>query len=192
MYNQSVTKDWVMELPFRMQSVLIAALRGYDHAPKDDPSKLVSRSIRSLVLHNADPTNTFITQDIPDEKITNQFLWDIDAYPLHFVCHTMHAIEIIGYKHPDQNVRSWYRDFYWKLAKAFHLNYETEEQLDVRLGTTKEEERIRQARNAEFVKTVNENFVEVVNKPRNRRRNVWDAGTGTSHGGRTRTYSGSS
>lgn len=181
-----------MELPFRMQSVLLAALRGYDHAPKDEPSKLISRSIRSLVLNNADPSNTFITQDIPSSETTSKFLWDIDAYPLHFVCHTMHAIEIIGYKHPEEKIRTWYRDYYWKLAKAFHLNYETEEQLDIRLGTTNAETKIREDRIVELAKTINNNFVEVVNKTRNRRHNVWDAGTGTSHGSRSRKYSGSS
>lgn len=185
--NQSVTKDWVMELPFRMQSVLLAALRGYDHAPKDDPSKLITRSIRSLILNNADSSNTFITSSIPDNKISEQFLWDIDGYPLHFIMHTTHAIEIIGYKYSDDEaeIKSWYREYYFKLCKAFHLNPETEGQLDVRLGVTDEEIIVREERWQNFGKLMSKTVLKKSSKK-------WDAGTGTSHGNRTREYSGSS
>lgn len=189
MYNQSVTKDWVMELPFRMQSVLMAALRGYDQATKDDPSKLISRSIRSLVLNNADPSNTFITSDIPDTKISEKFLWDIDCYAMHFVMHTAHAIEIIGYKYPDKKIREWYTEYYRKLAKGFHLNFETENQLDVRLGFTAAEQKIRDERDKILLEIIRSQ-VSIKSKviiPKHS-----DAGTGTSHGNRTRSYSGSS
>jgi hypothetical protein len=189
MYNQSVTKDWVMELPFRMQSVLMAALRGYDLAKKDDDCKLISRSIRSLVLNNADPTNSFITSDIPDKTISDRWLWDIDAFPMHFVCHTAHAIEIIGYKHPEEKIRNWYLEYYKKLVKGFHLNFETEAQLDVRLGFTTAEEKIRDARDKVLTTTIASKVEKVLKRVTKEK---WDAGTGTSHGGRDRSYSGSS
>jgi hypothetical protein len=94
---------------------------------------------------------------------------DIDSYPQHFVAHTMHAAEIIGYKHPDQKMKSWWTCFYKKMVKGFHLNFETEQQLDVRLGYTPAEKK---------------ELLEAQHK--------WDAGTGSSHGGRQRHYSGSS
>lgn len=58
-----------------------------------------------------------------------------DHYPIHYLMHMMHGSEIIGYKY---NNDPWVRDlwywFYAKLAKCFHLNIETEDQLDARLG----------------------------------------------------------
>ncbi len=166
----SVFKEWIFKLPYRMQSVLIAAIRGCDTARKDDNSKFITRALRSLILNNADPTNTFIVGDgTPDEKYAEAFLMDIDSYPQHFVAHTMHAAEIVGYKYPDKNIRSWWKGFYQKMVKGFHLNPETEEQLDVRLGYTPTEKK---------------ELLEAKHK--------WDAGTGSSHGGRQRQYSGSS
>ena len=46
----------------------------------------------------------------------------------------MHACEIVGFKHPDQQIRVAFRQLYYKLAKKFHLNPESESQLDARLN----------------------------------------------------------
>mgnify|MGYP004211630203 FL=1 len=46
----------------------------------------------------------------------------------------MHAAEIIGYKHPDPLIRDWWNYVYRELANDMHLNVETEEELDFRLG----------------------------------------------------------
>jgi hypothetical protein len=153
-----------------MQSVLMSALRGCDTARKDDVSKHVTRAIRPIVCNDADPTNTFMGTTIPSEKAVEQFLWDLDSYPMHFVAHTMHAAEIIGYKHPEKSIRIWWLGFYRNVVRALHVNPETKEQLDVRLGFTPEEKRA---------------TIERVE-------HVWDAGTGTSHGGRDRDWSGGS
>lgn len=181
-----VLKDWVLDLPYRMQSVLISSLRGCDIARKDDHSKFITRALRSLLLHNADPTNTFIVgAGIPDAEHVRQFLWDLDSYPMHFVAHTMHAAEIVGYKYSEpkdplafknENVKEWWLKFYRDLVKALHLNPETEKQLDVRLGFTEVDE-------AAFKAALDEE---------KKKSKEWDAGTGTSHGGREREWSGGS
>ena len=174
--EQSVLQPWVFELPHRMQSVLMSSLRGCDTARKDDHSKFIQRGLRGVVLRNADPSNTFITDSgIPSDGHTSEFLWEIDCYPMHYVMHTAHAAEIIGYKHPDHRIREWWLGFYKKVAKGLHLNRETEKQLGVRLGLTDEE----LATDAAARLTA-------------KKRKQWDAGTGTSHGGRSRSYSGSS
>src|SRR5574342_220810 len=132
-----VFKEWLLSLPFRMQSVLASALRGCDIAKKDDNSKFITRALRSLILNNADPTNTFIVgEGIPEEKYVTAFLWDLDSYPMHFLMHTAHACEIVGYKYPDEKLKLFWIDFYKKMVKGSHLNPETEAQLDVRLGFT--------------------------------------------------------
>ena len=134
MIQNSVLKAWVYELPFRMQSVLMSSLRGCDTAKKDDASKFIQRALRGVMLNDADPSNTFIVGEVVEGEVCTQFLWDIDAYPMHYVMHTAHAAEIIGYKHPDVGMRQWWIDFYKKVCKGLHVNFETEEQLDVRLG----------------------------------------------------------
>jgi len=191
----SVLKEWVFTLPLRMQSVLMCALRGCDTARKDDASKFITRGLRAMLLNNADPTNTFIVgEGIPDAVYVKTFLWDLDSYPLHFVMHTTHAAEIVGYKHPDPKLRIWWTGFYKDLVKALHMNPETEGQLDVRLGTAPSE--------PERVPELEEDWADVrpeepkkpSTKPKSKTltKDKWDAGTGTSHGGRDRDWSGGS
>lgn len=216
----SVFQDWLFTLPYRMQSVLVAALRGCDTAKKDDDSKAVTRALRGVILNNADPSNTFIC-DKPDEKKVTQFLWDIDALPQHFVAHTMHACEIIGYKHPKPETRAFWLDLYQKMVKSYHTNYETEAQLDIRLGftpaertklsvedrplelgappvisTDEQKKRHKKGKDDALKKKppaqVNEAYLLGYHEGLVEREQQWEAGTGTSHGGRDRAYSGGS
>jgi hypothetical protein len=210
-YRHSVFKDWIFTLPYRMQSVLTSSLRGCDTARKDDNSKFITRAIRGLVLNNADPSNTFIVGDgVPEEKYVTSFLWDLDSYPMHFIMHTAHACEIIGYKHPEPTIRAYWIAFYKKVVKGLHLNPETEEQIDVRLGFTPDEQaKIAVAerplelrgtpipREAPVAPLMRQRQPQEPVAPPARPPPVvpdarWDAGTGTSHGGRDRPYSGGS
>jgi hypothetical protein len=190
-----VLKDWVFGLPYRQQSVLLSALRGCDTARKDDPSKFVTRALRTLLLNNADPSNTFMVGDgVPDADYVKTFLWDLDSYPMHFVAHIMHAAEIVGYKHPEErdplkyeseNVKKWWANFYLDLVKALHLNPETEAQLDIRLGFTEVDEK-------DFKAVLEAEQPGKKPKASVKAKTTWDAGTGTSHGGRDRDWSGGS
>lgn len=200
----SVIKPWVFTLPFRMQSVLLLALRGCDGVRKDDNSKYITRTLRGLVFNNADPSNTFITDAFPAKEKVEAFLWDLDGYPMHFVMHTAHATEIIGFKHPDATRRKEWLDFYHKTIKALHVNPETEAQLDVRLGFTPAEKAAADIPSPELLAAFQaalladkKGFAQHIAKhgygaadPDDEKK--WDAGTGTSHGGRSRTWSGGS
>jgi len=176
-HEHSVLRPFMFKLPYRMQSVLMSAIRGCDTARKDDPSKWITRAMRPLILNNADPSNTFMSMSrVPEAHPAKTFLWDLDSYPMHFVMHLMHAAEIIGYKYQDLedesdagNIRYYWLEFYKKIVTALHLNPETEEQLDIRLGFTPAEK---------------ESIDAHAHK--------WDAGTGTSHGNRNRDWSGGS
>jgi hypothetical protein len=132
-----VIKHWVFELPMRMQTVLMAATRGADGVPKEDKSKAIVRALRSILFNNADLTNSFMKDDVTEEQV-EKFASDIDHYHVHFLMHLTHAIEIVGYKHPDNYVRGKWLTIYKRLCKSLHLNFETESQLDVRLGHTPE------------------------------------------------------
>lgn len=176
----------MFELPFRMQSVLMSGMRGCDTARKDDNSKFITRSLRPVLCNNADTTNTFMGGTIPPSKNIEQFLWDMDSYPTHFIAHLMHAAEIVGFKHPDPDLRKWWLGFYHNVVKGLHVNPETEEQLDIRLGFTPDE--LKFAQEAKAKESLSPSERQAVKK----RHKGWDAGTGTSHGGRNRDWSGGS
>lgn len=67
-------------------------------------------------------------------SIVSDYLQTVDELPHHFQLHFMHAAEIIGYKHPDGNKRSWWRETYFRLANDMHLVPESEVTMDRRLG----------------------------------------------------------
>ena len=48
--------------------------------------------------------------------------------------HPCNAAEIVGYKHPDPDIRAWWHKTYLRLVHDMHLWLETEEQMDLRLG----------------------------------------------------------
>lgn len=197
-----VMKLWIFSLPFRMQSVLMSALRGCDVAKKHDCSKFITRALRAVCLNNADPTNTFIVGDgTPAEKFAKEFIADVDSYPLHFMMHTIHAAEIVGAKHPEEHLRHYWTWLYKELVKGLHLNPETVDQLDVRLGFTPDELKVQAQQPSE----ADERFgdwadapqpiaapvVKAPPKPPAKRKKrltartaateTWNKGTGTSH-----------
>jgi hypothetical protein len=141
---KSILQDWVMGLGLRHQGVLLTAVRGCDTAPKDDPSKLFVRCYRAVILnaHCGDPrkSRTFIEAVDPPElqERFKAFRKSVDHYPHHWVLHQTHAIEIVGYKHPNAVTRALWFNFYRALVTALHLNTETEEQLDARLDADEE------------------------------------------------------
>lgn len=137
---RSILKDWVMELGLRHQGVLLTVIRGCDTAPKDDPSKLLTRCIRAVLLNthcdDEKKAATFI-QHVDADELHERFIAyrkNLDHYPHHYVMHVIHAIEIIGYKHPNPRVAGVWRAFYVRLCEGLHMPFETEDDLDARLN----------------------------------------------------------
>lgn len=130
-----VVQEWIEELPWKQQTVLLSAIRGCDGVSKHDPSKQFVRPLRGLILKNAEPDNendTFMNHPKDDE--VDKFAHRLDDYPMHWLVHFMHAVEIVGFKHPDREVRLWWNELYEEMVhEGFHLNPETKEQLDERL-----------------------------------------------------------
>lgn len=149
-----------MELPMMQQTVLLTTVRGPDGLPKYHPTKFVLRWYRRCILLSAldgkiltDPiepnggsfTGPSVTLDDPrqawqwhmDERVT-EYLRSLDEVPHHFQLHLLHAVEILGYKHPDARVRHWWNVVYERLVHDMHLWPETEAQLDARLGDSRE------------------------------------------------------
>lgn len=150
-----VMQPWTYSLTMMQQTVLLTAIRGPDGVGKYHPSKYMLRWYRRCVLYGALDHNIFTT---PHERgggsftgpsctppksgdwsevmqpVFDDYLRSLDELPHHFQLHFMHASEIVGYKHPDDTIRAWWRYVYEQLANDMHLNPESEEQMDFRLG----------------------------------------------------------
>lgn len=137
----SVLHEWVIELPLRYQGVLLSAVRGCDTAPKNDPSKLLARVFRAVILKSpaielekTKPTS--FMEILPPEDVASRmedFVRYWDQYPMHYVMHMAHAAQIVGYKHPDTQTAALWGAFYTLCCDKMHVAPETPDQLKARL-----------------------------------------------------------
>jgi hypothetical protein len=140
----SIIQAWASNLGLRHQGVLVSAIRGCDSALREDASKYLVRAFRGILLipHCKDLSKaaSFMVpfdQTLWDASKT-EFLKSIDHYPNHWLLHFAHAAEVTGYKHPDAPVRAAFLALYLRLVKKFHMNPESEQQLDDRLNPDEE------------------------------------------------------
>lgn len=142
--TNSIIHEWAANLGLRHQGVLVSAIRGCDSVEREDPSKYLVRMYRGILLraHVGDikKAASFMTpfdQEIWDHT-TADFLRSIDHYPNHWLLHWMHACEIVGYKYQtfpqNTDIGDSFLALYLKLVRKFHLNPETEEEMDRRLN----------------------------------------------------------
>jgi hypothetical protein len=154
--SRPAMQDWVCSLSIMQQSVLLGAIRGPDGTPKYHGVKFLVRWYRRCVLLSAigrvvlampsqpgggsftGPSykRTETSRPWPDEMddIVSDYLRSVDELPHHYQMHFMHAVEIVGYKHPDLFVRAWWHKTYLRLVHDFHLFPESEADLDARLS----------------------------------------------------------
>jgi hypothetical protein len=135
----SVVKYWIAELSWKQQTVILSALRGCDGKSKEDISKPITRYFRNLVLENADNSSTFMrTVDKCEIALMKThfktLLGDIDNYQMHFILHLFHAIEIVGYKCPDPEIKKFCHLRYLEFCETLHLKPEYEPENDARLA----------------------------------------------------------
>lgn len=130
---KSVVQDWLSTIYMQQQSAVLTCLRGCDGYHNNDLSKKLVKKIRGLALNCVkNAKSDFISNDISLEEV-KLISKDCDKYPVHFYMHLIFACEVIGYKHPDKNIRDFFYESYCILVKALHLNIETEEECDERL-----------------------------------------------------------
>jgi len=132
-----VQKSWLFVLPWKMQTVVNQGLRAPDtHLCKS--IKNVGRWMRSVVLNNADDDHSFMCRkkELPAfEDLHNE----VNYCSMHFSTHFLYSLEIIGYKHPNKEVRDIAFGYYFNLVEGYyHFNVETEKELDIRLADKEE------------------------------------------------------
>lgn len=150
----SAVQKWVSGLSAMQQSVLLSAIRGPDGIAKQHKCKNLIRWYRRCVLVSAfdkeildnpgDPRGgSFSGPSISERtdnwelsmvKVSDDFMDSRDELPFHYFVHFMHASEVLGYKHPDERIRAFWRKLYLRICKALHLQPESEEIMDTRLG----------------------------------------------------------
>src|SRR5689334_10177605 len=135
---KSVLQDWVVELPLRFQGTLLTSVRGCDDEPKSwtrtgvaySQGRRLTAFIRWCFMNPADPREVdaeegaFFMSTPPSPFKPSDF----GHLPQHWYSHAMHALEIIGYYHPQINVRERAYRMYYTMVHSFHLNVETKEQ----------------------------------------------------------------
>lgn len=153
---KSALQDWVCNLTIMQQSVLLGAIRGPDGIAKYHACKYLVRWYRRCVLVSAldgkiletpyafgggsftGPSYeaTTLAHDWRPRMngLVDNYLQSVDEMPHHYLMHFMHAAEILGYKHPQDDKREWWLSIYLRLVHDMHLWPETEAQLDNRLG----------------------------------------------------------
>lgn len=140
----SVLQDWVMNLPLRAQGTILTSIRGCDLSEKSlAPAALEASLERRLVawirwccLNPADPREVdfepgcWFRSQLP-EKIRFSA---IHHFPLHWVGHVLHTIEVIAYAHPHPRIAKEARIVYEAWVSNLHLNPETYAQWSRRMN----------------------------------------------------------
>ena len=93
--------------------------------------KQITTFIRSVVLKNADPTTDFMLDaELPGyAEIVREF----ERLPLHMAHHILMTLEVIGYDHPNDEIRKISWEFYQDAIHSQHLNVETKEEYEKRM-----------------------------------------------------------
>lgn len=153
----SVLQEWVHDVPFMQQSVLMSAMRNADMVEKGHPSKdlvrwyrrcvVLSAFDRKALLDPSDPGGGSYTGPTPDiEKAADDFLRARDGMSLHYYAHAMHAFQIVGVNHPEPWIAAFWRRVYFRMAHALHLYPEPDEELEKRLSDNLETWKAREDR----------------------------------------------
>lgn len=139
----SVLQPWVMELPLREQGTLLTAVRGCDDEPKlwtsrgvaDSPGRRLTAFIRWCFLvpvdvREVDVPGAFFQRNPPHPFKPSEF----GHLPQHWYSHIMHALEVVGYRHPRRDVADHAFHLYMLMVHNLHLNIETAKQFENRLS----------------------------------------------------------
>jgi hypothetical protein len=140
---RSVLQDWVMELPLREQGTLLTAVRGCDLEPKqwfstgfaDSPGRRITAFVRYCFMNPHDPREVDITGAFFQSRPPSPFRpSEFGHLPQHWYSHIMHALEIIGVRHPDMGIRDLCYSLYIQMVHNLHLNTESPVQMINRLS----------------------------------------------------------
>lgn len=134
-----VLADWVVELPWKIQTVLLTGTRGAD-THVSEQGRLTKRWMRTLVCKRADPGPLYMAESERDWPEPEKLMDDFEFYPVHYFAHAMHCFQIIGNFHPDPVIKDRAAQCYVALVDGLHLHTESRTELINRLRSIPTEE----------------------------------------------------
>lgn len=144
----SAFPEWLSDLTFQQQLVLMSAIRGQDGDRKSTGFKQIASAMRASIakaahtgrmLEIGEGVATFMDltrfahMDSWTRLICVTLSEEGDGANLHYYTHVMHAAQILAYKHPNPAFKERWLICYQLMVDKLHLNEETEEQMDRRL-----------------------------------------------------------
>jgi hypothetical protein len=151
----STVQPWLSGIPMMQQAVLLSAVRGPDGINKYHPVKMLMKFYRRGILMSAfdrcaihDPIHpgggsftgpSLETGDVDDWEegmhyLATDVLKGVDELPHHYVMHMVHAFHIIGVHHPVGRVRRFWHSVYGRFVNSFHMQPESDEEMQTRLS----------------------------------------------------------
>ena len=122
--NHSVLQPWVMQLGWKMQSILLSGFRGPDDAELP-ATKAVNRWIRRVSQNNADPSKDYMREDSRPESL--DLCAELEWRSCHFVHHFADALRVLALFHPDSLVREDAWEYHFMIAEEiFHFAPESD------------------------------------------------------------------
>ena len=157
--SNSVVQPWLSNISMMKQAVVLTCIRGNDGSMKYDKSKPLVRWLRRCILVSAfdkciitnpyDPRGGSFTGpsckcdndkwESAMDEVVSEYLTSTDYLHHHFQMHIIHGAEVLGYEHPDTRIRNWWLGVYKRLVNELHLNIETKDHFDYRLGDEKDQ-----------------------------------------------------
>lgn len=121
----SVLQEWVSKMPWKCQSILISGLRGTDDGAWPE-TKAVSRWLRALAQHNADPSKGYMQTDVLPSPL--DLCAELEYRTCHFVHHFADALRTVAIFHPDARVQMRTAEYHHRIAEElFHFQTESDE-----------------------------------------------------------------
>jgi hypothetical protein len=127
-----VLQDWVSNVGYKMQSILISGLRAPDQKTK--ATKKCIRWLRARCQINADPAKeSYMETVFPDDIMIDAAMDELEYCPVHYVHHFADSMAVLGYHHPDPNVCKTALKIHNLVAvELFHFHPETKEEFLIR------------------------------------------------------------
>jgi hypothetical protein len=147
----TVLNDWVNDLTYMQQSVLLCAIRNHDGFNKHNPAKEITRYLRRVLLKSAFDGRMLVDPHEPGggnftgplrgmslyDAVT-AFLDGRDEMTLHYWLHMVHAFEIVGYLCPIPHIRINFLSAYQRCISAMHVMPESQFDMERRLSDNEE------------------------------------------------------
>ena len=115
----SVLQDWVMEMPWKCQSILLSGLRGTD-SNQPPAIKAVTRWLRTISQNNADPSKGYMQQDKLPSPL--ELCDELEYQTCHFVHHLADALRTVGIWHYNDCIKERAWQYHYLIAEElFHF-----------------------------------------------------------------------